>query len=468
MIGVRNPVKPGIIFVFFLLCLTWAGSQEARAALLDGLLDDVEESLAEGLAEKGEQLTTGNFYTDDKPNAHAPIGMMGDHTHEAGEIMFSYRLMHMFMEGTRIGNNSVSNDVARDYGKSVFASAFPDHACVTGHDCRVAGYRVLPTSMRMWMHMFGFMYGWNDTVTLTLMVPYLNNSMDHERNDGVKFTTRSEGFGDLRFGSLWRLWAAEAPSIGAHRFHMNLSLSVPTGSIEPTAVAPVAHDGGPREIRLPYPMHLGSGTVDFYPGITYGGEMGRASWGVQALGALRLGRNSNNFSKGDAYTINVHGAYEVIENTLSSSVRLSWNHWEAYDGVDSQINRQHLCHRPAANGMHNGHMDTGHMDTGHMDTGHMDTGHMNNGHMMSDSGQHEHVCLHHGVLDHAHPTVQTAFPELLGGQRLDIMFGLNVLFPDFMGLENRLAVEGGFPIYQYLDGQLETDSVVTFGWQAVY
>ncbi len=449
MNGVLSPVKPGMISVLFLFCLTWAGTQGVHAALLDGMLDDVEESLAEGLAEKGEKLTTGNFYTDDKPNAHAPIGMMGDHTHEAGEIMFSYRLMHMYMEGTRIGNNSVSNDVARDYGKSVFASTFPDHACVTGHDCHVAGYRVLPTSMRMWMHMFGFMYGLNDTVTLTLMVPYLQNSMDHERNDGVKFTTRSEGFGDLRFGSLWRLWAVEAPSLGAHRFHMNLSLSVPTGSIEPTAVAPVAHDGGLREIRLPYPMHLGSGTVDFYPGITYGGEMGRASWGVQAIGALRVETNSNNFSKGDAYTINVHGAYELIENTLSSSVRLSWNHWDAYDGFDSRINRQHLCRRPAANGMH----------------GHMDNGHMHNGHMMNDSG---HVCLHHGEPAYAHPTVQTAFPNLLGGQRLDIMFGLNVLFPDFMGLENRLAVEGGFPIYQYLDGQLETDSVVTFGWQAVY
>lgn len=176
--------------------------------------------------------------------------------------------------------------------------------------------------------------------------------------------------------------------------------------------------------------------------------MDRASWGVQALGTLRMGRNSNNFSKGDAYTINLYGAYEVIKNTLSSSVRLSWNHWDAYDGIDSQINRQHICHRPAS-----GHMGHGE----HM----MEHG----GHMMNQPG---HVCLHHGVPDHAHPTVQTAFPELLGGQRLDILFGLNVLLPDIMGLETRLAVEGGFPIYQYLDGQLETDSVVTFGWQAVY
>ena len=384
--------KPGIIFVFFLFSMTWAGTQEAHAALLDGLLDDVEESLAEGLAKKGEKLTTGNFYTDDKPNAHAPIGMMGDHTHEAGEMMFSYRLMHMFMEGNRYGNNRITNDEVTRPMRPV-----------------PSGYLVAPESMRMWMHMFGFMYGWNDTVTMTVMVPYLNNSMNHVMRNGMKFTTRSEGFGDIRFGSLWRLWAVEAPSIGAHRFHFNLSLSVPTGDIEPTDRTPM----GPNT-RLPYPMHLGSGTFDFYPGITYGGEMGRASWGLQAIGTLRAGKNSNDFSKGDAYAINAHGAYEVIKNTLSGSVRLSWNHWEAYDGMDPAIGT---------------------------------TMNVMNGPMR---------------------TVQTAFPALLGGQRLDILFGINVLCPDFMGLENRLAVEGGFPIYQYLDGQLETDSIVTLGWQAVY
>ncbi len=381
--------KPGIILVLFLFSMTWAGTQEAHAALLDGLLNGVEESLAEGLSKKGEKLTIGNFYTDDKPNAHGPIGMMGDHTHEAGEVMFSYRLMHMFMEGNRYGNNRITNDEVTRPMRPV-----------------PSGYLVAPESMRMWMHMFGFMYGWNDTVTFTAMVPYLNNSMNHVMRNGRKFTTRSEGLGDLRFGSLWRLWAVEAPSIGAHRFHFNLSLSVPTGSIEPTDQTPMGN------IRLPYPMHLGSGTVDFYPGITYGGEMGHASWGIQAIGTLRAGRNSNDFSKGDAYVINVHGAYEVIENTLSSSVRLSWNHWEAYDGMDPAIRTNHPMNRMRI--------------------------------------------------------VQTAFPDLLGGQRLDILFGVNALLPDFMGLENRLAVEGGFPIYQYLDGQLETDSVVTFGWQAVY
>ncbi len=390
MNGIWNPGKPGIVVLLFVCSLTWTGTHEVHSAILDGLLDGVEESLAEGLAKKGETLTTGNFYTTDKPNAHAPIGMMGDHTHEAGEVMFSYRLMHMFMEGNRYGTNRLTTPEVTMPGQPV-----------------PGGYLVAPESMRMWMHMFGFMYGVNDTVTLTLMVPYLNNSMNHVTRMGGKFTTRSEGFGDIRFGSLWRLWAVEAPSIGAHRFHVNLSMSVPTGDIEPTDRTPL----GPNS-RLPYPMHLGSGTFDFYPGITYGGEMGDASWGIQAIGTLRAGRNSNAFSKGDAYTVNTYGSYEVIPNTLSGSVRLSWNHWEPYDGRDPNIRTNHPMNQMRI--------------------------------------------------------VQTAFPALLGGQRLDLLFGINVLFPDFMGLENRLAMEGGFPIYQYLDGQLETDSTMTFGWQAVY
>ena len=64
--------------------------------------------------------------------------------------------------------------------------------------------------------------------------------------------------------------------------------------------------------------------------------------------------------------------------------------------------------------------------------------------------------------------VQTAFTELLSGKRLAVLFGVNLLASDIMGLEHRLAVEGGLPIYQYLDGQLETDSIVTFGWQVLY
>ena len=42
-----------------------------------------------------------------RPDSHAPIGVMGDHTHSAGEVMLSYRFMRMSMEGNRDGTDHV-------------------------------------------------------------------------------------------------------------------------------------------------------------------------------------------------------------------------------------------------------------------------------------------------------------------------------------------------------------------------
>ena len=369
-----------MVLCISLMAIIGAGDK-AQAALLDGLLTGVEEALAERVISKGEPLKLGNFYTVEQPNAHGPIGIMGDHTHDQGEVMFSYRYMHMFMEGTRNGTTRITNAQARALG------AFP----------------VVPESMRMEMHMFGAMYGVNDTMTVFAMVPYIRKSMNHTAGatlGTVKFATRSEGIGDIRTGTLMWLWAVEVPSIGAHRFHFNLAVSFPTGNIEPTDQ--VANG---QTIRLPYPMHLGSGTVDFYPGLTYGGTMERVTWGFQAVGTLRGGRNGNNFSKGDAAELNVYGAYEFIPKWLGGFVRFDYMRWHDYNGADSMINEA---------------------------------------------------------------VVQTAVPSRLGGERLDLLGGFNLLLPEFMGFETRLAMEGGVPIYQWLQGQLETDAIVIFGLQGIY
>ncbi len=86
----------------------------AEAALLDGLMGDVEESLGKRAEEKGERLVIGNFYQAERPDSHAPIGVMQDHTHNKGEFMFTYRYMYMYMDQMRNGNDNLSiNDVLR-------------------------------------------------------------------------------------------------------------------------------------------------------------------------------------------------------------------------------------------------------------------------------------------------------------------------------------------------------------------
>ena len=351
-----------------------------EAALLDGMMVGFEESMGKRAQAKGEALVIGNFYPAERADSHGPIGTMGDHTHNEGEFMFTYKYMRMFMDGNRDGTKRQSkSDVLRDFF-------------------------VTPTEMTTQMHMFSFMYGLNQTVTLTAMIPYLLKSMDHETRTGVKFTTKSSGFGDIRLGSLVRLYAFETPSIGSHRFHFNAGVGLPTGDIKARGATPLG------VTRLPYPMQLGSGTVDLMPGLTYAGGLYDASWGVQALGTIRLGDNNQGYALGDEYQVTAYGAYQWVK-WVSNSVRFQWKHWANYEGRDPNITRNNPM----------------------------------------------------GV-----PLVPTAESDRRGGERLDLLLGMNILFPEVMELENHFGIEVGLPIYQDLNGpQLESDYSFFVGWQII-
>ena len=100
---------------------------------------------------------------------HAPIGVMGDHTHKQGEFMFSYRFMRMDMEGSRIGTDEVTPET--------IATTVPNR--FFGRPMQPPTLRVVPTSMRMDMHMGGVMYAPTDRLTLMAMGMYVVKEMDH-------------------------------------------------------------------------------------------------------------------------------------------------------------------------------------------------------------------------------------------------------------------------------------------------
>ncbi|MDE2762781.1 MAG: hypothetical protein OXQ94_18130 [Gemmatimonadota bacterium] len=55
-------------------------------------------------------------WTVSRPDGHAPIGVMGEHTHERGEWMLSHRFMRMSMAGNRDGTERLETaDVLRDF-----------------------------------------------------------------------------------------------------------------------------------------------------------------------------------------------------------------------------------------------------------------------------------------------------------------------------------------------------------------
>ncbi len=346
-------------------------------------------------------ITVGLFsipvIADSGPSAyhHAPIGVMGDHLHKKGELMFSYRYIYMDMDGNRIGENSVTPQEIVSTVPNSFASTSGQPATL----------RAVPTSMRMEMHMYGAMYAPTDNVTLMVVGSYNEREMDHVTFQGStgtnvlgKFTTRSSGFGDTKVAGLIKLY-----DNGRHKLHLNAGISIPTGSIteEDEILTPA---GGRAIVRLPYPMQLGSGTWDLEPGITYGGFSSGWGWGVQARANIRLGENSEDYRLGDRYEGTAWISY-LFSNSISSSFRIKGITQDRIDGRDPRILGP----------------------------------------------------------------VQTAQTEFQGGDRVDLLWGVNFFGTEGFLNGHRLAIEAGFPVYQDLNGpQLETKFSLSGGWQKIF
>lgn len=198
---------------------------------------------------------------------HAPIGAMGDHRHAKGEWMVSYRLMHMDMAGIQIGTDDVS----------------PEHVATTapnrffGAPVQPSTLPIVPTSMRMDMHMAGMMYGVSDDITLMVMGNYITKEMDHITFQGGMganrlgtFRTRTADLGNTKVSALIGL---------TDNVHINAGVSIPTGtnSEEAEILTPM---GMRPTVRTPYPMQIGSGTRDLEPGITYRDQSDNLGWGA--------------------------------------------------------------------------------------------------------------------------------------------------------------------------------------------
>lgn len=262
-----------------------------------------------------------------RSDTHAPIGVMGDHTHKAGEWMVSYRYMHMAMKGSRIGTNAVT--------PAQIATTVPNR--FFGRPMQPPTLRVVPTSMTMDMHMVGLMYAPSDWLTLMAMAMYVEKEMDHVTFMGGAgtttlgtFTTRSDGIGDAKFSGLIRLYEDDT-----HHLHFNAGVSLPTGSIKKTddILTPM---GMRPTVRLPYPMQIGSGTVDLLPGITYSGLRNALGWGAQYLATIRVDDNGQAYALGDSHALTAWASV-ALAPWISASVRVAGETRGRISGIDPMI-----------------------------------------------------------------------------------------------------------------------------------
>ncbi|MEM9502194.1 MAG: transporter [Pseudomonadota bacterium] len=276
-------------------------------------------SAAPALADEGHDGSSSGINALD----HAPIGVMGDHRHAKGEWMISYRFMHMDMEGIQIGTDSVTPEQV--------ATTIPNR--FFGAPGQPPTLRIVPTSMRMDMHMAGVMYGLSDQVTLMVMGNYITKEMDHITFQGGMgttqlgtFRTRTADLGDTKVSALIGL---------TDTIHLNAGVSIPTGTIteEDDILTPT---GATPTVRTPYPMQIGTGTWDLEPGITYRDQNDSFGWGAQIKGTIRLGDNDQGYAFGDRAMATLWGAAAITPGVAVSG-RLQAETLGQIEGIDPMI-----------------------------------------------------------------------------------------------------------------------------------
>jgi hypothetical protein len=253
-----------------------------------------------------------------------------------------------------------------------------------------AGYHVIPASMDMQSHMLSAMYGVTDWLNVMIMGSYQIKSMD--------MTT----FSMMMPGKVLGTSSSTTEGFGdtsvgvlwrlyqdpINHVHFNMGFSLPTGSTTETATMLSPMNGMPMTMRANYGMQLGTGTVDAMPGLTYTGHLNNWSWGLAWRSRFALDDNDQGYHWGNLHEFTGWGGYTWLPG-VTTTARLAGSIQDRIHGADPQIT---IGMMPGAD------------------------------------------------------------PALYGGKRIDLLGGLEVAGKRF-GLPGvNVAIEGGAPVYQDLNG----------------
>jgi hypothetical protein len=240
------------------------------------------------------------------PWRRPPVNLRGGYTLERDQVVLSYRFERVGKNGLQSGGSEISPDSV------------------------LGAYQSAPETLDLDRHVFTARWSPIDHVTFELELPFVRTVSDqiHQPSPGEvdSFETKSTGFGDVGLWVLYRVYRDVHSDL-----HLNLGLSFPSGSIGQAQLLPLGATPDALQ-RLPYPLQLGSGTVDLQPGFTYGGRYDAGAWGFQALAVLRAGTNEYDYILGNEYEVTGWGGWAWNE-WLSNSFSLKWR--QRFDGSGS-------------------------------------------------------------------------------------------------------------------------------------
>jgi hypothetical protein len=239
-----------------------------------------------------------------RPSAEGvlPAGLEVARTLDAGEWQLSYDYSHERFDGNRDSRH---------------------HRSVS--EVRSAGFSEVPVELVRETHRVTLAFAPVERVTLRAQLPVLRLAMEELAPDGSVVHLRESGVGDLTISGIVPFIRHEGEQL-----QLGLGLSLPTGSISGHDVTPEGRE------RLPYPLRLGSGTVDLVPTVAYLGRAGDAAWGLQWHGVFRLYENRQHYGLGDRWELTSWFAWSWAR-WVSTSFGFTWSEWESVDGRDPAL-----------------------------------------------------------------------------------------------------------------------------------
>lgn len=259
-----------------------------------------------------------NDWNSSRPDGHAPISVMGDHTHHKGGFMASFINMDMTMNKMMMDDNLISNS-------EIFKN-----------------YMVSPNKMNMNMKMFGLMYAISNKVTIMSMFPLIEKDMFAVTKMGIPFSTSSRGLGDIKISAIYNFSKANKLLIVGQ-----LGVSFPTGGINQMDITPSSK---PNQSVLTYPMQLGSGSFELLSGLVINKQFNNFSFGVQPKIIVPLNNNNNDYKNGSEISILDWVSYKVSD-WISLSVSTKYQHISKITGYDTRLDKMMT---PSANSINSG------------------------------------------------------------------------------------------------------------------
>ena len=238
-----------------------------------------------------------------RPDGLAPVGVHGDHTLRAGQVLFSVRYDQQsfddnFVSSHRVGTASVLAD-------------FP-----------FAPRRLFQNRETALLE-----YGATDDLTFLLTLPFEHSRLDYLDVGGGSSSTSFGNPGDVKITGLYVLTRAPGAQL-----HLNFGLNIPTGFLDYLNVQP-----SPTFPNLPYVIRTSSGTYDLLPGLTYRGQNEFWSWGAQATGDIHLGLNRTGYEVGDQVDLTAWLSRRWTER-WAASARIDGQGWGNVRQADPRLN----------------------------------------------------------------------------------------------------------------------------------